>query len=137
MESYRTKKEKMSSSLTSRFKLFFTKKYWQSRIVLWLLFSALVGNLADWAIILIFIRPTVPTIILHYNVYFGVDMMGDWRWVFILPGIGLLLLIINNSLAMYFYSNKERIASYILLMAALMVQLSLLIATLSVIIINY
>lgn len=137
MENYQVRKEKISRGLTSRFKLFFSKEYWHSRTVLWLLISSIVGNLVNWIIILIYVRPTVPTIILHYNVYFGVDMMGNWGWVFILPGIGLFLLIINNSLAIYFYGNLERIASYILLIAALMVQLSLLIATLSVIIINY
>lgn len=126
-----------SKSLTERFKFFFKKDYWHGRIVLWLLVSAVFANLINWLIIVVFIRPVVPTIILHYNVYFGVDMMGNPKWVFVLPAIGLFLLLVNNFLAIYFYDNKERIASYILLTGALMIQLSLLIATLSVIIINY
>ena len=108
--------------LKSRLKLFFTKSYWESRIVLGLLLSSILANVANWIAIPVFIRPTVPIIILHYNVYFGVDAMGNW---------------INNFLALYFYDNKERITSYVLLATAMMVQLCLLIATFSVIIINY
>ncbi len=32
---------------------------------------------------------------LHYNVYFGVDRFGPWYYIFILPALGFLLLLIN------------------------------------------
>lgn len=137
MQSFSGKSEMDGKSLTGKRKLFFKSEYWRNRIAFWLLVSSLLANVVNWAILPIFVRPTVSTIILHYNVYFGVDAMGDWKWVFILPGIGFFLLIVNNFLAMYFYANKERIASYVLLIGALMVQLCLLIASISVIIINY
>jgi hypothetical protein len=120
-----------------KFKLFFKKDYWKNRVVVWLLALGFVANLANWIILAVFIKISGSTIILHYNVYFGVDVMDRPGWVFILPGVGLTLLLINNFLAMYFYANKERIASYVLLSAAFMAQLALQIAALSVIIINY
>jgi len=32
---------------------------------------------------------------LHYNIYFGVDRFGPWYYIFMLPALGLLLLILN------------------------------------------
>lgn len=137
MQKFSSKSEIGGKSLASRLKLFFTRDYWRGSIVRWLLAASFLANVINWLILIIFVRPTVSTIILHYNVYFGVDAMGYWKWVYLLPGIGLFLLLINNFLAMYFYSNKERIASYVMLIAALMIQFSLIIASISVIIINY
>lgn len=129
-------------SLKTRFKLFFEKhflgkEFWRSHIVLWLLILNLVSNIANWIVIAIFINRLDGDIILHYNVYFGVDNMGNWRETFILPTIGLILFILNAVLAAWFYGKKERIASYILLLAALMAQWSLIIAAASVVMINY
>lgn len=129
-------------SLKTRFKLFFEKhflgkEFWRSHIVLWLLILNLVSNIANWIVIAIFINRLDGDIILHYNVYFGVDNMGNWRETFILPTIGLILFILNAVLAAWFYGKKERIASYILLLAALMAQWSMIIAAASVVMINY
>jgi hypothetical protein len=124
-------------SLMFRFKLFFKSEYIKNKINFRLTLLSVVANLTNWAILAIFIKPTANKIILHYNVYFGVDAMGNWKSVFILPAIGLVLILINFFLSLYFYRNKEKVASYILLTAAFMAQISLLIASLSAIIINY
>lgn len=116
---------------------FFAQEFFQSHIVVWLIILSLVANLVDWVVLKIFVKPVDFSLILHYNVYFGVDVMGGYREVFVLPVIGLGLFLINFWLALYFYRQKERIASYLLLMAALMIQLSLLVASASIIIINY
>lgn len=123
--------------LTAKIRSFFAQEYFQGKIVRWLLFLGLAANLTEWTALKIFVKPVDFPIILHYNVFFGVDMLGDWKEVFALPIIGLLLFLVNNFLAAYLYQKKERIASYLLLMAALMIQLSLLVAAASVIIINY
>ena len=140
------RKEKSKSnpkkSLQGVFKLFFEthfsqKEFFRSKITLWLLALNIVSNAANWIAIAVFINRLDGDIILHYNVYFGVDSLGNWRQVFILPIIGLVILALNAVLAAYFYIRKERIASYILLLTAFMVQLSLIVAALSVIMINY
>lgn len=115
----------------------YVQDFFKSHIVIWLLALSLLGNIINWVILKIWIKPVDFPIILHYNVYFGVDMIGDYRQAYLLPLIGLVLLIVNLILAMYFYSQKERIASYILLMATLMVELSLIVGSSSVILINY
>ena len=135
-----------AESLIEKFKLFFNalnpkklakKDFFQNKIISWLIVIGIIANLANWIILAIFIRPVDGSIILHYNVYFGVDIMGNWKQVFIMPSIGLILFLINGFLAAYFYKNKERIAGYILLITSFMAQLSLMVASISVIIINY
>jgi hypothetical protein len=125
------------SNLKSKSRSFFSLDYFKSSIALWLIVLSLIFNLTDWIVLGIFIKPVDFPIILHYNVYFGVDMMGNYRLVFVLPLIGLAIFLVNFFLSLYFYRHKERIASYLLLMAALMVQLSLFVSILSVVIINY
>lgn len=127
----------LNTGLGLRVRSFFAQDFFQNGIVRWLLGLSGLVNLAIWVSLKIFIKPVDLPIILHYNVYFGVDTLGDWRQVFILPLLGLVLLVINLLLAIHFYGKKERIASHILLMATLMLQLSLLVASASVIVINY
>jgi hypothetical protein len=116
---------------------FFKQEFFGSDIALWLITFSLVANIINWAIIKIFIHPLDLPIILHYNVYLGVDMMGDYRRAYFLPLIGTVLFIVNWLLSIFLYQKKERIASYLLLIAVLMIQLSLIISSISVIIINY
>ncbi len=124
-------------SLKVKIRSFFAADYFQSHIVRWLLVFIGVANLANWAALKIFIQPVDLPIILHYNVYFGVDMLGGWKNLFLLPATGLILFLINFFLSLYFYKRKERIAGYLLLIATLMIQLSLIVASVSAIIINY
>ena len=123
--------------LASRCKSFFIQKYFCSPIILWLLALSLLVNIANLIILKIFIQPVDFPIILHYNVYFGVDVLDSWQKAYLLPIIGFFLLIINTLLGLYFYKQKERIASYILAIANLMIQLSLIVASVSIILINY
>lgn len=116
---------------------FITHEYFKSHIVIWLLILSLTSNLIDWLILKIWVKPVDFSIILHYNVYFGVDSIGDYKQVYLLPIIGLILFLVNLILSVFFYERKERIASYVLLMATLMIQLSLIVASVSVILINY
>lgn len=127
----------LPKGLNEIIKLFLDAPFFQSRIVQWLLFFSALVNLIGWLALRFFLWSGEDFIILHYNVYFGVDWRGLPRESFFLPLVGLILLVINFLAAFYFYAHKERIAAYIILMAALMAQLSLLISIISVIVINY
>lgn len=124
-------------SLKSNFRSFFSPDFFKNQIIIWFLSVGFLVNFSNWIILKIFIKPVDFPIILHYNVYFGVDMTGSWKQVYFLPSIGFVLLVINSLFSVYFYNQKERVASYILLLSAIMIQLSLVIAAVSVIIINY
>ncbi|HPN96577.1 MAG TPA: hypothetical protein PLK35_02310 [Candidatus Moranbacteria bacterium] len=131
------KSKNSNKSLKDKIKLFFKNEYFQNKTNSWLLFLSLLADLINWAVLVIFLRTSTSNIILHYNVYFGVDMIGNWKQTLLLPAIGLVIFAINFLLSRYFYFNKEKVASYILLAATFMAQTSLLIAALGVIIINY
>jgi hypothetical protein len=131
-------KNNSTESLMGKLKLFFKRKeFFQSKIAVWLIILSLIANVINWIILAFLTHPVGSKVILHYNVYFGVDNMGGPEGVFMMPAIGLFIFLINSFLAAYLYKKKERIASYILLMAALMIQLNFLVASASIIIINY
>jgi hypothetical protein len=84
-----------------------------------------------------FVKPNDLPIVLHYNVYFGVDIIGDWWQVFLLPSIGLVFMLVNGILSYALYKRYERIAAYLFLLTAFLVQVSIVIASVSISIINY
>jgi hypothetical protein len=84
-----------------------------------------------------FIRPVDFPIILHYNVYFGVDVIGAWWQVYFLPLIGLVILSVNTVLGYLFYQQKERIVAHLLILATFIVQIGISIAVASLLLINY
>jgi len=121
----------------SKFKHFFSHEFFQSSLVQWVIIAALVVNVANWISIVYFIRPVDFPIILHYNIYFGVDVIGSWKQIYFLPVIGLLILSINTTLGYLFYQQKERIAAHLLLLATFIVQIGISIAVASLLLINY
>jgi len=80
-------------------------------------------------------NPEFTTIPLHYNVFFGIDQFGKWYFAFVLPLIGIIILIVNFVLAISIYSKKS-LASYFLTIASFLVQLTLAVSSLFIIMIN-
>jgi len=137
MTGLKEKVKKIQEGLILNLKSFFSQEYFKNIIIVWLLILGLMANLANWVILKILIQPVDFPIILHYNVYFGVDSKGDYRQVFGIPLIGLFLFLVNFILSKYVYKKEERIACYLLLMATLMMQINLIVYALSIILINY
>lgn len=155
MEDNPEKINEEKKNLTKKFKFFFNRanifnkeadrnrnriklrEFLKNKIIFWLSIFAFIVNAANWLVLMIFIQPVDLPLILHYNVYFGVDIMGNWREVFFSPAIGIVLFIINFLLAFYFYKSRERIISYLLMIGTLMIQCGMLIYSISLIVINY
>ena len=121
----------------TEYKTFFSQEYFHSSLVQWVLIGALILNAGNWAAVAFFMRPVDFPIILHYNVYFGVDVIGPWWQVYFLPAVGLIILLINSVLGYLFYGQKERIVAHLLMLATFIVQIVVTIAVVSVLIINY
>ena len=68
---------------------------------------SLTLNLALWLILYFKIRPSDYPIPLHYSIYFGIDTIDYWYKVFIIPGIGVMLLMLNLILCIMFYRRKS------------------------------
>lgn len=120
-----------------RIKIFFRQEFFLNSIVHWVLIVSFLLNIASFVLVAYFIRPVDFPIILHYNVHFGVDVIGIWWQAYFLPCIGLFINLTNIFLARFFYKYKERIISYMLLLAMLMVQIGIIIAVASLARINY
>lgn len=73
---------------------------------------------------IIYGKTAVP---LHYNIHIGVDNVGPWWQIYMVPAIGLIIMIANLLLARFMWS-RDPVLSYIAGIATLVLQLVLLTA---------
>lgn len=129
--------KKTIKNLTLKFKFFLTQDFFHNPIIQWIFIGTMIFNILNWVILAFFMRPLDIPIILHYNVYFGVDIIGDWWQVYLLPVVGGVFFLLNLFLAYILFQKKERIASYVLLLTSFILQISNIISSSSIIFINY
>jgi len=96
-------------------------------------------NIAIWALsFFIDSRIEGQQIALHYNVDFGIDFYGDKNNIYIIPILGLLIIIINFSLIVSVSRSRDRrFISHVLMIASLISNIILLTAVISVYLINF
>lgn len=105
----------------------FSREAWGHPFFLWTVVVSLVLIGGMTALILWKIMPIglqrgiIP---LHYNVYFGVDLLGRWFGVLYLPILGVILLIANMFFARLLWS-KERLLSFFFAATALLLEIVL------------
>lgn len=88
------------------------------------LFSFLLAfllNILCWTLPYFQIKPQVEPIILHYNIYFGVDLIGSWYRIFYLPAIALALLLVNLILGAII-NKKDKVICRIFLGSGVAIQ---------------
>lgn len=112
----------------------FFKFFIKDRLMVFLLLAGILINTIIWAN-LFRIKMVDGMIPLHYNIYFGIDYMGEWHNIFIVPLLGLIILIFNFLLSLFLYF-KDKFISYILSIVASFVQIILLLASLAMVWIN-
>lgn len=103
-----------------------------------LFFLSLALNLSLWLLIYFkfsSFRTMGEILPLHYNIYFGVDFVGEWYKIFIMPFAGIFFVIVNFVLADIVYL-RDKITSYFLTGAGTFIQVLLLLAAYAVIMIN-
>ncbi len=123
----------VSLSKVGEGKSFFANSIVRSLFLMQLvLVSGLTGFLS------FFLRPSDALTVLHYNVYFGVDLLGAWWQTLILPGIACMFVLMNSFMAYRFYMiQRERIAAYLLLLGSTLLIASVFLGCISVVYINY
>lgn len=122
--------------IKEKFKRFFWHGYWTDPVIFFSLVLAILANAGMWAVIFFTVESTDRPVILHYNIYFGVDYVGDWRAVYFMPALALLIFLINLILSRFFY-YKERMVSYLFAAMALLIQLLMMVGVGSIILINF
>ena len=104
------------------------KPYWRQREVARTLFFSALINIVMWVYLYANRVDSDYPIILHYNLFFGVDFRGDYTMVFLLPTVGAILFLLNSLLGQFFF-KVERLVSYILTLNILIIQIFLMIAS--------
>lgn len=110
-------------------------KDWLSRA---LLITSLVLNLAVWAFLYLKffpLRTAEGVLPLHYNIYFGIDFVGAWYEILIMPLVGIFFIAINFFLADIIYL-RDKVTGYFLIGAAAFSQVLLLLAAYAIIMLN-
>lgn len=92
-------------------------------------------NIIHWVILYIKIKPGNVNVLLHYNVVYGPDFVERSLYLYWIPLLALILLIINAIAAFVFY-KKEKLAAHFIAIASIAVQLVFFVATINLIFIN-
>ena len=88
---------------------------------------SVIINAFIWLWFIFIFRNMNDLIPLHYTIYFGIDLIGEKVKIFILPQVGLFIIIVNNFLSLLLY-HKEKLVSYFLTYSALLCNFFLLLA---------
>lgn len=112
--------------------------FWRNHFVQWLSVLMITLNLASWGALFWFIPATDAPVLLRYNAYFGFEIgsLGPWYKIFVIPGIGLLFIVVHVIFGYVFYLQKERMLTHLLFLAGVLVQIAVIIATVSIIFVN-
>jgi len=97
--------------------------------------SSLVLNIALFLFFYFFIEQNNVPIVLHYNVNWGVDYLGEVKSIFTLPAVGMIIFLLNGVLAIKLW-GKNRALSYFLTTAAFLAQFFLVISGIALYLIN-
>jgi len=100
-----------------------------------LLVLAAIANLASWFWLIYQIGPTDELIFLHYNVLFGVDLIGEWTQVLYIPLSGVFIYLLNTAMSWATY-GKDRFASGLLLTINLLCQCGLFVGSAILVFLN-
>ncbi len=84
--------------------------YWRDFWIRVLFLCALGIDVAAFGA-LAWLRPTQDIVALHYNVYFGIDLLGSRGALWWLPVVALTLTIFNIVTALFVW-RRDRVLSY-------------------------
>ncbi|MFA6474746.1 MAG: hypothetical protein WCV88_00930 [Patescibacteria group bacterium] len=105
------------------------------RLVLFGYPVAVLVNTAAWLLIFLAVDRMNPIIVLHYNIYFGPDIFGAWTDLFVLPGLGLGLIVLDFILTTWLW-RKDRFLAYVATVGAVAAQATILVSVYLMVLIN-
>ncbi len=100
----------------------------QDPLVVVLFFFAAVVLLAAYGALIVFVAPRPEPMIIHYSIYFGIDLIGQWYELYAMPVVGTFLWLVNGSLLLLVY-KQLRVVAYFLATTSSAVSVLVLIAT--------
>lgn len=94
------------------------KVYWQDK---WIWIPAtitLVFEVLMMVYAAIYVRATNDLVFLHYNVVFGVDLIGEWWKVLYIPLSVMAMFLVNFGLSWWVYGQDKTLARFLAFIAA-------------------
>jgi hypothetical protein len=86
--------------------------YLKYRVSWFFIGLSLFLNISTWFWLLWNIRPQEELLFLHYTILFGIDYLGEWWKILVIPIAGLIIIIINFSLGWLLF-DKDKFVSLI------------------------
>ncbi|PIR04029.1 MAG: hypothetical protein COV59_02485 [Candidatus Magasanikbacteria bacterium CG11_big_fil_rev_8_21_14_0_20_39_34] len=111
------------------------KLYFKNSLNIVFLSLALLMNISLWVWLFLDIGPREEQIFLHYNILYGVDLIGTWGKVLYLPIIGLCILIINAFLGWLLF-ERSKVPAYLLSLSSVVCHIFLLLAAYLLVFLN-
>ncbi|MBU4360353.1 hypothetical protein L6278_01500 [Candidatus Parcubacteria bacterium] len=99
--------------------------FFKDKIIKWNLVASLLLNILLWILLYFRIPIQIEPLALRYNIYVGINLIGNWYSVFYFSLIGLLIIILNFGLSKLLY-KKNKLLTHWLATTALICQLILL-----------
>lgn len=79
----------------------------QDRWVALLFIAGIVLNLVAYALIGFGADTSGNTVILHYSIYFGIDLVGPWYQLYSVPLIGTFIWLLNGMILTSLYRRDQ------------------------------
>lgn len=121
--------------LLSGARVLISNPYWKDKNIVFLSVFGLLVNICLWIFLVNNKIESDYPIILHYNLFFGVDYLGNYEKIYLIPLTGLIIIFINSILGHILYA-KEKLVAYFLIFNMLIIQIFLLFAGYLVIKVN-
>ncbi len=103
----------------------FKSFYFKDKIIKWNLIFGLVINLLLWLLMYFRMPIQVEPIVLRYNIYVGINLIGPWYAAYYFPAVGLLIFLINFIFGRLLY-KKDYLLPRLLATVSLLCQIILL-----------
>jgi len=110
-------------------------KFWRDKFSMFVLLTNVFLNISIWIFLIFRLEPSEYPVPLHFNIYFGIDVIDKWSQAFLIPGIGLVVIFLNLILS-YLVFSKEKFIAHFLLASSLFVQILLFLAGIGVVVIR-
>lgn len=125
----------LKNFLLSGCKIIVARPYWKDKQIMTIFSLSVLLNIIIWIFLIQNQKENSHPIILHYNLFFGVDHLGNYEKIYLIPIAGLIVIIINSILGHLLYL-KEKLAVYFLIFIVFIIQIFLLIDSYLIIKIN-
>lgn len=89
---------------------FSAKRAWQSGFIRW---TAIVTGAVIFASSAFFLWRLIPVglqsgiLVMHYNIYLGIDNVQPWKWILVFPAGMISIYLVNTSVALGLYRPDE------------------------------